>query len=415
MAHERSATTAPTLRAVSVLALVLGLGFLPAHHGRPEDAVAAPVPPRSGVGSIQRFLTPAYDPTDAMGRKPDEEIVASGDVIIIQTRMAHRVAGLRAQAARMGKPIKILLYELPQQPGPWMSFFPEADAHEDWWLHNPESALSRDARVRRRDRPGILDFRRKDVRDFIIAHVMTKWIRPYNLDGYWNDAPSHSLRRLDWIHPPTADQVATWPAGIAAFATEMDAALGSKLFGWNNLTHRFDLSVNPDLASPALDVVRAKTDLHMIEFAYHARFQCVDESSSEANVEAQLRFIQTLTLDAGKNFQAYSGTAFRHSDPTTGRCTGRAGTPDEINRWRDFSFAAYLMQAGRNDTYTWYLNGPVDHAFLQALQVGMPLGPRQKINGVWVREFTGATVKVNLSPSETRDGILPQRAVFIPK
>jgi len=358
--------------------------------------------------------------------RPDA-ILGQYDSLMVQWPNLQNDPSLVSRLKSINPNLKVVLYWFPQiHVGSGAGWVPpavqtEIANHMEWFLHTPDGDTASSTRILSSD--GVtrfMDMRVQAYRDFIINEIISNWIVPYGLDGYFNDGAGYvsGLHGLGWSPglAATSAQIALFrgdnaqappngPTPNVTFFQEMKTALGPsrRLIGahW----HTWELAANyADMIQ--FFNVSGRADGHQIEGAWTMISNPPTTFAPEASIDHHLdKFTQTLAL--GK----YSTAA--------GRTSGSAAQIDVVFRK---CFAFYLMQADGLLHHTGFWASPfywtqaqIDFMKAIANALGPPLEPYFVESGstsVLRRNFDGGYVRINKHATQTQNGLGPNVPEF---
>ncbi len=330
--------------------------------------------------------------TNYEGGYPDDYLTRF-DLVIFQNWPVDRDPERVRRLKRPRPDLKVLFYRLPHGTWDWQENWQEINRQEAWFVHTDWPGTS-GRRVRNADPNDafyLMDFTNPDFRRYQINYILT-YINRYGFDGWFGDGPPSTIRYQSFNPAPPQAYRDAWNSFVRQFLQEMRQALGPKLAITNSTPKVFDY-INPGNPDPNWDdsAFLQYVDGTMIEGFAHAGW----EPPTAIQGFVQWNWQQTKfkrNLEAGKYILVISGTAGTNQQ--------------QIERWRLFSFASYLLQAdGTRAYYAWmgWLTFPE-----QRLPIGTPLRDAYVSNSVYQRDFTGGKVLVNPSDN-TRTITLPQR------
>lgn len=344
----------------------------PASTPPPVLAPAPPLAPLPGGGTTNAFrYVMDYDV-----RYPDSEVAKFHGATLQFGSSPDRVARLKA----LNPNITVLYYRLAWAVWSWEENWSVINAHESWFLHDPQGRRIRNARPD--DAWYVMDLSNPEYRRYIINYIANV-VQARRFDGVFIDGPQPSLRPLGLTSRPAESVLAAWQSWhVLPFLRELKQALRSKVVVTNS-TLSFQSSAPDADDTDFLDHV----DGTMIEGFGHAPWDSVE--IVPAGAWAWQQAMMQRNLERGKRVYVLPGA--------------RGGTPVERHRWQVFSYASFLLRTdNRNGWFHWRFPGSTPtaaaHVFPELdLDLGPPLQPAYVAHGVWQRDFSNGKALVNAS------------------
>jgi Hypothetical glycosyl hydrolase family 15 len=210
-------------------------------------------------------------------------------------------------------------------------------------------------------------------------NTVSRRISTNGLDGLFIDGPA------GYAHTPT------WHQDIVQFMKEIRSALPGKQIAANSLLQYYAGPNGGGELDFAPYVDQYDCEVFMGTFPWEHDPSHYDADRAQASLAASLK-----VLSMGKAVSVSSGFTWNF-DAALKR------------RWQTFQYAGYLMLVGNGPVYWWWgYNYKANYDFPELhMSVGTPIGPAQQSGRVWKREFTKATVRVDLG-SPTSASITPK-------
>jgi hypothetical protein len=256
---------------------------------------------------------------------------------------------------RAGRVRTVTYYRIPFLVFGWEENWGEYNRHDAWFVHDGPG------RRRKESDAFVLNPANPEVRAYQIS-VLKSYVDRFALDGVYLDGPAGYR------------MTKTWHRDVLQFFRDLRAALPIPKQIWTNSLGSY-FAGDPFDWAPLVDGYEMEAFLTQSWDKLH-----YDLGYARACMRDTQRCISL-----NKGLLMYSG--FSHGDPPTRRA------------WQLFEYAAYLMLVGSAPVYWgWGYNEP-DVRDFPALHwmLGRPLTPPRQRGDVWTREFSRASVRVDLA------------------
>ena len=307
----------------------------------------------------------------------DAEFAASNfDIVITGFKTASTIGKIKA----LNPTIIILGYRSIMSMHTYYDDWPEADAHEDWFLHDVSGNRIRAVSG------GLAGWYGMDVgnpgwREHFANYVKSMLETYPDVDGIFADNAWNSFRYAVWNVPKEqlpADIGSRWHNDMLAMISFVKKTIGNKL-----------LIVNTDNNDDYVDACDGKMEEH---FVHKTFWWSLDKSHSEwYDWEGKVESLKNIN-QRGKYYLAHSGTIIPEN-PTEADL-------DKIHDIVIYCFASYLLGVNGEKAIFGFNNihskdGSRGYYSAFDVSLGSPVSEYYLINSTYTRDFSDGKVLVN--------------------